>query len=196
MPQAQATDDADSALQAGRADDGAIAAAPLSDEWSEAVIVDPGFEFNLLGAVGRRDQAAGDGDPQVVCRVSLDGETWSDSMTLDLAPAPGDLGAQALMAEPFWVGHGRYVQFTTNGPVEDLKLSFVNSIGETTVADRVEGAFRTAAASIAHLGRADSAAAQASKPTIVTRSQWGADESLRRADPGFAPVKWRSCTIP
>ena len=187
-PQDQATAAPDGAAEVDRAE-GAGESVLWPDGWSDATIVDPGLEFNLLGAVGRRDQDAGPGDPEVVCRTSEDGETWSEWMTLSLEPAPGDVSEQALMAEPFWVGHGRYVQFTTNGPVEHLKLSFVNSLGEATVADRIEGGFRTAVASVARLGRADSAAALASKPTIVTRSQWGADESLRRADPDFAPVK-------
>ena len=77
------------------------------------VVVVPGLEFNLVGAVGRRDQASGQGDPQVAFRTSADGESWSDWMILSLAPASGDVSAQELMAEPFWVGHGRYVQFTT-----------------------------------------------------------------------------------
>ncbi|HET6497273.1 MAG TPA: N-acetylmuramoyl-L-alanine amidase, partial [Thermoleophilia bacterium] len=156
---------------------------------AQTVVVDPGLEFNLVGAVGRRDQASGQGDPQVAFRTSSDGETWSDWMIMSLAPAPGDVSAQELMAEPFWVGHGRYMQFTTSGPVRDLKLSFVNSLGENTVADRITGVFKTVGATIARIGHTGSAVAQTSKPAIVTRSKWGADESLRRADPDFAPVK-------
>jgi flagellar hook assembly protein FlgD len=181
---------------AGAAGDGSGADAGVP---AEAIIVDAGLDFNLLGAVGWYDDAAesddsdgggpSSGEAQVAVRTSVDGETWSEWVSLELTAAPGDVSERRLVAEPYWVGQGRYVQFLSAGPVRDLNLAFVNSLGEITIFDRVQSAMRTVAASVAGLGRAERATALAAKPAIVTRAKWGADESLRKAPPSFAPVR-------
>lgn len=152
-----------------------------------------------------RAGAATDGAPrgaEVELRVSADGATWSRWITLELLASPRDSGepSQAAVAaraelasEPVWVGEARYVEFRRSGPVRDLRFSFVNSLGDATVADRVGGVLKGALATIARIGVTDAALADGSAgpgmPPIVTRRQWGADESWRRADPLYSNVK-------
>ena len=169
------------------APDPAVADALAVDDAS-AIVLDAGMDFNLVGAVGRR---AGDKheDAHVDIRTSLDGEVWSEWMTLTLESAPGDVSARRLVAEPCWVGEARYVQFVADAPVKDLELSFVNSLGETTLAERALDVVGKVATAVGRLWRSDVASATAGKPAIVSRSAWGADESLRRTDPETAPVK-------
>jgi hypothetical protein len=175
---------------------------PLAPAGEAAVpaVVDAGMTFNLVGATGRLDATRGglpqaddqDGESQdahVTIRTSMDGETWSEWFTLPMAGAAGDVSARNLISEPCWVGEGRYVQFADGGPVSNLKLVFVNSLGETSVADRVQSAIGGLATTIAGLVRPQAADAGTTQPKIVTRAQWGADESWRRADPEYAPVK-------
>jgi len=111
-----------------------------------------------------------------------------DPATDTTEPVP-EKKARELVAEPVWVGEARYVEFRTTGPVADLKFTFINSLGDATLADRLEGALKSAVATIADVGRTPVAAAMASKPAIVTRANWGANESWRRCDPGYADVK-------
>jgi len=140
------------------------------------------------------DEAATDGLAEVpdevpaavVVRTSLDGETWSEWMTLELTPAEDEIGTSRLIGDPLWVGEARYVEFRSVGAVGDLELSFINSLGDATVADRIEGALKSAVATIASLGAAPPAAASPARPAIVTRAQWAANESWRRAGPSYA----------
>ncbi len=185
--------------QSGDPDEGAPATGPGTSDAlvpdsvaaDETIVLDAGMDFNLLGAVGVRPagSASGADDPRVMVRTSLDGVQWAEWTKLTLESAPGDVSARRLMADPCWVGEARYVQFAVDGSVEDLEISFVNSLGEATVADRVSDVVGAAVATVAGLWRPGAADAMTSKPTIVTRSQWGADESLRGNDPGYAPVK-------
>jgi hypothetical protein len=153
-----------------------------------ATVVDAGMDFNLLGAIGRRVGGQSE-DRELHLRTSLDGETWSDWVALSLEPAPGDVSAHLLVSDPCWVGKARYVQFLAEGRAEDLELSFVNSLGETTIADRASTIVRSVATAVSGFWQPRAASAVASKPTIVARAKWGANESLRRADPDYAPVK-------
>ncbi len=163
-------------------------------------VVDAGMTFNLLGAVGRHDASRGvlpQGDAgetksagaSITVRTSLDGAAWSEWVTLPLASAEGDVGPERLVGEPCWVGEARYVQFVHGGPVNDLKLMFVNSLGETTVVDRAKGALGRVVAAVARFARPHAADAATTKPAIITRAQWGANEKLKRAAPEYAPVR-------
>jgi len=167
-------------------------------------IVDAGIQFNLLGALGRERQRSGAREEaaEVVLRVSTDGERWSPWITLVLEPAPRErteptrsaAAARAeLVSEPVWVGAARFVEFRRSGPVRDLRFSFTNSLGDATLSDRLAGSLRSAVATIAGIGRTGSALADeavaSGMPAIVTRQQWGADETWRRAAPWYADVK-------
>ena len=189
-PQPQQKADGDRSSDGGRAFDAGADSSMHGDAdvVADAIVLDAGMDFNLVGAVGRRAGGKYE-DAHVGLRTSLDGEVWSEWMMLTLESAPGDVSARRLVAEPCWVGEARYVQFVSDGPVEGLELSFVNSLGETTLADRALDVVGKVATALGRLWHPDVASATASKPAIVSRSAWGANESLRRADPDTAPVK-------
>ena len=82
---------------------------------------------------------------------------------------------------PLWVGHGDGVQvrLTTAGGVapRDVRVDLVDP--GTSTADASVGT-----------GPRDSATAMESQPPILTRADWGADESIRRGNPSYnATVK-------
>lgn len=203
-------------VQLGSAPEGVEPAA--SGARSNTAIVDAGMRFNLLGAVACLDGAAAEsGRAAVDVRTSEDGEAWSAWMTMELAEAPADdespdaglasaasagaasadaasadaasAGAIRLIAEPLWVGEARYLEFRSSAPLGDLRFSFINSLGDATVSDRIGSALRSVVAAVRSIGSPGSVHAQTATPAIVTRAQWGADESWRRAAPDYAAVK-------
>jgi len=70
-----------------------------------------------------------------------------------------------------------------------VRLVAIDPTEDGNVAARVNGAVRRLAATVAGVGFVSPASAASSAPVIVTRSEWGADESLRSAAPSYAPVK-------
>jgi hypothetical protein len=162
--------------------------AQAPDSQSDPASVEADFEFNLLGAVGRW---TGDAEKraQLLVRTSLDGQTWSPWQTMELEAAQAEASAKTLVGEPLWVGRARFVEFHRSGPVEDLRLSLINSLGDATTSDRLVGGFKATVAALAGIVPIEVAGAQTEQPAIVTRAQWGADESWRRAAPSYTQVK-------
>ena len=70
-----------------------------------------------------------------------------------------------------------------------MHLVAIDPTEDGSVAARVTGAARRLAATVAGVSFDSPASAAAAAPVIVTRSEWGADESLRNAAPSYAPVK-------
>jgi len=71
------------------------------------------------------------------------------------------------VGNPTWVGPADAIRYRTAGPVRNLRASFVRS-PELRIPLR--------------------AVASAGAPPIVSRSAWGADESIRKAAPQYAPA--------
>jgi hypothetical protein len=71
------------------------------------------------------------------------------------------------VGNPTWVGAANGIRYRTGGRVSDLRASFVRS-PELRIPLR--------------------AVASAGSPPIVTRSAWGADESIRKGVPLYAPA--------
>lgn len=170
-----------------------LTGSPLRES-TTASTVDAGMVFNLLGAVAMRDASSREAgvDFSVRVRASLDGTTWSEWVTLPLSFSDGEgseFVANKLVGEPCWVGDARYVQFTASGPMKDLKFVFVNSLGQPTALRRAREAVSDFAAAASSALRPQVADAVTTQPRIVTRAQWGANESLRRCDPEYAPVR-------
>jgi uncharacterized protein with LGFP repeats len=120
------------------------------------------FGFDLVGARWR-------GTGTVELRTRTARGAWTSWTTLaageDVHPTPG-----ATVAEPVWTGVGRFVELRAPRTVHGLRAIFVNGRrGPTpTVARTTESL--------------------TSQPVIATRAEWGANESLRRADPLYAPA--------
>ena len=175
-------------------------------------VVEPGFRFDMVGLLC--DEPLPDGSVlTVVLRTSSDGRAWGPWIPVDLevrtaggdgessaddGPDEGVEDGPAAFTEPVWVGSARYLEVKAgaapgrgNAParLDGVRLMFLNTSGDATVVDRLASTARATVAAIAGIGATPIAAAMTDKPAIVTRAQWGADESLRGHAPEYAPVK-------
>lgn len=147
--------------------------------------LDPGWTFNMVGALFR-GSAEGGRYPVVEVRTALDDGEWTAWRTLSFESGAAD---GRLMGDPLWIGEARLLEYRAVGPSGDLDFTFINSLGDATAGDRVAGSVRKALSAVAGVTLPDVAGAGAAMPAIVTRQQWGADESLRSGQPVYAPLK-------
>ena len=138
--------------------------------------------FSTFGVTWADDTATGEVSVQVRTREDGRWSTWSELPLAD-DDGPDDVSPEAqrpgirLGTAPTWVGKADGVQVrvdVSSGPApRDVQVELVDP-GES----RADSG----------LGRrpSSSAAAATTRPTIVTRAQWGADESLRTSDPSYA----------
>jgi flagellar hook assembly protein FlgD len=75
------------------------------------------------------------------------------------------------LGSPYWTGAAHRIQYRLSGRVTRLRAHFISSDV-------------TAAPSVAEAG----VAARPSTPTIIRRRQWGANESIVRGSPSYAPA--------
>jgi hypothetical protein len=137
-----------------------------------------------VGVTWKHDPAVGGVTADVRWRA---GGRWSPWRTLsgesDDVPDAGSVDISPALRDgtaPLWLGAADGVQVRTSGigvAPRDLRVELVDP--GTSAADAVIGATPR-----------DSAAAQQAQPSIFTRQDWGADESIRRGDPSYnATVK-------
>ena len=172
------------------------AVAPAEATAVDAVTIEPGLRFNLVGVVCR--PPAEPGEVVVQVRTSLDGSLWGDWYSVSLEVANEGAGSQPqAFTEPLWTGAARYVQVGARqaggrqaAPValHGVKVVALNSTEDADPGATLLGVVRRTAAAVAGLELAAPAGAMTTTPTIVTRAAWGADESLRTGSPAFAPV--------
>ncbi|MGH3326393.1 MAG: N-acetylmuramoyl-L-alanine amidase [Streptomycetales bacterium] len=139
--------------------------------------------FMLLGVTW--EPAPDASEPEVWTRARMERHGWSSWERLEVeashAPDPESPDLQGTDVregtDPLVVGAGRGVQVAVLAPdgglPDGLRLDLVDP-GESA-----------ADAAIASPGPASSAVAAVPQPTIVTRAQWGADESLRDGFAGY-----------
>ena len=108
----------------------------------------------------------------------------------------GEGSAATAYTDPLWTGAARYVQVTaartsSRGPsaLTDVRLVAIDPTEDGSIGARLTGVARRLAATVAGVSFVPPASAASSAPVIVTRSEWGADESLRSGAPDYAPVK-------
>jgi hypothetical protein len=125
------------------------------------------------------------------------------STTLHADPAegpdpgsPDDSGIDG--TQPMWTGEARCVRIRLRLPsderFEDLRAVFLNTSGtaeERSPLENVGAAFVAGWNSLAGLWGPSPAGAMTSRPSIITRPEWGANERLRRVncdgEPDYAP---------
>jgi hypothetical protein len=141
--------------------------------------------FTTLGVTWRHDPTVGDVQAEVRWRADGSWSAWrSLAGDSDDAPDAGSRDTGPALRDgtaPLWVGHGDGVQVrvtTASGVApRDVRVELVDP--GTSAADAAVGS-----------APRDTATAQETQPPILTRADWGADESLRRADPSYdATVK-------
>ena len=136
-----------------------------------------------------------DEEAEVEVRWSVDGTTWSawtDAPHYDgEGPDPGTAEADAASVaapqegtHPVWTGAARHLQVRVAGAApEDVGVTLLDPLGLGRSAweragDRLRAAWRG--------GGVPAARAVAGQPPIVSRAEWGADESMRTGEPAYA----------
>jgi hypothetical protein len=128
------------------------------------------ISFGLVGVAW----PAGDTPPRgVQVRTSSDGRHWSQwndlEVSTDEGPDPGTREAQTLTTTPLWVGHARFADVRWTGKMPPhAKLALVDPGPDPAPPP------------------ASTAEASPGQPRIITRAQWGADESIRKGSPEYA----------
>lgn len=156
--------------------------------------IDVGMSFTMVGVICDLPEASG--DVTVRLRTSADGASWSAWHDAPLQVSETTEGPSEAYTDPLWTGDAAYVQVVaevagTGAPAElaGVRVMALDPTGDAGAVAAVTETVRRAAAKIAGVGFAAEADAAVSQPTIVTRSQWGADESLRSGSPSYATVK-------
>jgi flagellar hook assembly protein FlgD len=131
--------------------------------------------------------------PPLQVRTSRDGTTWTAWQKAAFEPVGSANGVRRLGDSIFWVGDARLLEYRLTGstPKASIRFTFMNTMGDATGSDRIAGALRRATAAVARFdfGLGSVARAAVPQPTIVTRAEWGADESWRTGTPDYAPVR-------
>jgi hypothetical protein len=130
-------------------------------------------------------------DATVAYRTSTDGETWGAWTQAEsgegLGPDPGTREAARAApddhrsGEPMWVGDAAWLQVRVDGAsLDDVDVDLVDSMGlSRSLLQRAGDAVRA----VWHGTTVGQPAQATGQPTLVTRSKWGADESLRSGTP-------------
>ncbi|MCW2614185.1 MAG: N-acetylmuramoyl-L-alanine amidase, family 2 [Frankiales bacterium] len=135
--------------------------------------------FSLMGVTWRDDDAVG--EVEVLVRIRTGGR-WTpwESVEAERADAPDDGSVDTRRtiragSAPVWTGPSDGVQARVSSlsgaAPQDVRIELVDP--GTSPADEVVALPR------------DTASAAAPQPAIVTRAQWGADESIRRGSPSY-----------
>ena len=141
--------------------------------------------FTTIGVTWQPDS----GSSAVTVSVRTRGDDgWSPWSTLEVADdeGPDEVSSEARAAgvrvgtAPTWVGEADGAQVRldvpSGPPPRDVRLELVDP-GEST-----------ADATLGQLSAPQSTASAATRrPTIISRAQWGADESLRNGSPSYSP---------
>ena len=173
--------------------DGRLAVAgPTGRGAGAPITLDAGMRFSMAGVTCDAPAA---GSAAIRLRTSLDGAAWGPWLEAPLELAGEGAGATAF-TDAVWTGPARYVQVAAAsagdaGPetLSGLHVVAIDPTEDGSVAARVAGAARRLAATVSGVTFDSPAGAATAAPVIVTRAQWGADESLRNAAPSYAPVK-------
>ncbi len=141
---------------------------PVAPALRTTTATSAGAAFSTIGA---RWDAGSTGTVQVRARTADGWSGWSDLEAMDAGPDPRTDDAASAPAQvvsaPLWTGDATAYETRTSGDVRGLKVITVDP-GTSDADARVGAAVH-----------GDVAQAAASQPTIFTRAQWGADESLR-----------------
>ncbi len=160
--------------------------------------LDAGRVFDMVGAVWEADPAAiGDHDegeaaePLFEVRSAQRPGEWGPWMSTDEVDAPDPSSREAtrrISVVPVYLGPSRYLEVRwrqPEGATGPPEIALIDVRGRTAPLWRKALAYLKAAFRSAPL-RADASSPQ---PRIISRAEWGADESLRREGPSYGTVK-------
>ena len=150
---------------------------------SRSLPVETPLTFNMVGIAAPESATA------VRLRSSEDGLAWSHWEQLDFLDAEDGPDADTeeyrraeqfqrgrQPTHPVWVGEADHVQVEVDGAeVGDLEVTLIDAMGSND--GPVRRTYET---------RTHAEAEASSVPNVITRSQWGADESLRNSGPSYS----------
>jgi hypothetical protein len=155
---------------------------PVLADPSTSQVIETELTFNAVGVSAPRGTTA------VYARTSLGGEDWTGWAELEFidvedGPDPGTAEAagedpavsRGLATEALWVGEADHLQLQAVGAVaSDLEVTIIDSMGSS--GGPVERQVKTPHESAQAYGGI----------TLISRAQWGADESWRSGTPKIA----------
>jgi N-acetylmuramoyl-L-alanine amidase-like protein len=148
------------------------ATTPHVRTWALAVTGRAQEAPGTFGLVGVSWPATSRAPREVLVRASADGRRWSRWTAVDwepeVGPDAGTEGGARHSTEPVWTGRRRHVQ-----------VRFVGGRPKGAEVDLIDPGPDPSAPLPA-------AAASPSQPSIISRAQWGADESIRKGKPEYA----------
>ncbi|MGH2711431.1 MAG: peptidoglycan recognition protein family protein [Actinomycetota bacterium] len=160
--------------------------------WTRSVEVCSPVGFTMTGLVWRQS-----GYEAIPTRLSWTGESPGRARLVsepDEGPDPGGPDDQGLTGTaPVWTGISRCLEASLRLPARErltgIRAVFVDTSGaEPTLLERAGDLLAAAWGMTTGPFRAAEAEAMTLQPPIVTRSLWGADESMRRCGPDYAPA--------
>lgn len=164
-PQALTGADAPTRAAAAAAPSPAVLTAPVSTG-----------EFGLVGVTWTADEQSDPFAVSVLVRVREDG-TWSDWEALSATDDGPDAGSPEMAAAAGRVGTSPLLTASADGV--QVRVDTPDGTAPTGLEiDLVDPGTSPADASLGQTTALDSASASPSAPRVITRSQWGADESL------------------
>ena len=157
----------------------------------------PGMTFSMVGVLCRLPAGSGP-RPAVEVRASLDGAHWRRWWRLSFEDSAGPAVAGAgdqVATEPLWIGRARYLEYRLlpgkgggagTAAVQELRVSFLEPALDRRTTSAAERAARVTASQVATGGAGGGPVPQ---PDIVTRAEWGANESWCTWPPEYCPVR-------
>lgn len=162
--------------------------------WSRPARACSPVPFTMAGLVWRQS-----GNSAVPTELSWTGETGGRVRLVsdpDEGPDPGspdDAGLEG--TPPVWTGTSRCLNLRLRLPAREsltqVRAVFVNTSGtetEPSFLDRAGDLLAAAWGMATGPMRASGADAMTLQPPVITRAAWGADETLRRCGPDYAPA--------
>jgi hypothetical protein len=161
--------------------------------WTQQTTTCAPIRFTTVGLVWRQS-----GDAVIPTKIAWGrpqpfGTALAIAADPDEGPDPGSPDDSGLVGtQPIWTGEARCARFRLRLPADealtDVRAVFLNTSGTATDPGPLEQAADTLAAAwgmVTEPLTPPPANALAAQPTIISRSAWGAKESLRRCKPDY-----------
>ncbi|MCC7077621.1 MAG: N-acetylmuramoyl-L-alanine amidase [Acidimicrobiia bacterium] len=164
-----------------------VSVAEVAGEDQFSVVFPASLDFEMLGFTADTE---GQLPRSARVRTSVDGKSWGQWFTVtfdsgDVPDGESDTGKRNPArpgSPPVYTGPSRWVQLESAGDPRSLEVAFLDLDGSArSVPQRIFDALAAV-----FKGSSDEAGAF---PNIITRAQWGADESWRAAPPSYGQVK-------
>ncbi len=174
---------------------GSVVTAASTGVWLERRLETLPINANLVAA-SFRSTASDEQLEDLIIEARFRGvDGWSEWQRLIVEPdeAPEQIeaiaGSPRVFTGPIWVGTAngaelRYAAPPGGANADDIRLHLINTLGNATDPNF----FEKMVSSVSSFFRGTKAHAITVQPAIITRAQWGADESIRECCPRYAPA--------